>query len=405
MRTPFTALILFFTIAPLTGCKDAPGDDSAAVEVDCSTRPLTLPSARGEVGGAWDAVNGRLVLFGGDQGVPVNCASQTEFVAETWAFHPDCDNFAPIVAEGPSARGRGAVAGDGTHLYAHGGRFRDGTSGAYTLHDDLWALDYATDTWTLLAESGPGKRTNHVMVAARGQLFLYGGNSSTNGASFTPLSDLWSFDLTNKTWTLLQEDAGPGERLFHSAAISPDERTLYVYGGGDERAFTGPFFGDLWALDLDSMTWTELSDGRESGAPAARIWAGLHGLDGQVLLWAGHDDGKLGNTNELWTFDLGAGAWTSVTMGDTLNSGANGFCDFPADFVTPDLDAPERRNAMVSALDGDGKLWTFGGKTDCGIINDVWSLELGSLAWSSRSKATTGEICQRAFAECETLCY
>ncbi|MBK9644635.1 MAG: hypothetical protein IPO67_05715 [Deltaproteobacteria bacterium] len=243
------------------------------------------------------------------------------------------------------------------------------------------------------------------MVAARGQLFLYGGNSSTNGASFTPLSDLWSFDLTNKTWTLLQEDAGPGERLFHSAAISPDERTLYVYGGGDERAFTGPFFGDLWALDLDSMTWTELSDGREDEAPAARIWAGLHGLDGQVLLWAGHDDGKLGNTNELWTFDLGAGAWTAVTMGDTLNSGANGFCDFPADFVTPDLDAPERRNAMVSALDGDGKLWTFGGKTDCGIINDVWSLELGSLAWTSRSKATTGEICQRAFAECETLCY
>lgn len=140
MRTPPTALALL-TLAAITGCKDAPSDDSAAVEVDCSTRPLTLPSARGEVGGAWDAVNGRLVLFGGDQGVPVDCASQTEFVAETWAFHPDCDNFAPIVAEGPSARGRGAVAGDGTHLYAHGGRFRDGTSGAYTLHDDLWALD------------------------------------------------------------------------------------------------------------------------------------------------------------------------------------------------------------------------------------------------------------------------
>lgn len=391
----------------LVACKDTP-TDTAPPAVDCSTRPIGLPSARGEVSGVWDEARGRLVFFGGDEGTPVDCTSRTDFVGETWAFATDCDNFEPLAVDaGPPARGRHATALDAERgwMIVHGGRFRDGTSGTYTLYDDTWALDLATDTWTQLGEEGPGERTNHTAVVSGGRYIVFGGNESRDGASFRPLGDTWALDLDTRTWTELDTTGDdPGERLFHAAALSADGGTMYVYGGGDERAFTGPFFGDLFALDLATNTWTELHDGR-GDAPNPRIWPGLHAVDGGLLLWAGHDDGALGNTNELWRFDLGSGAWTQLSEGDVINAGANGFCDFPADFVTPDLSAPERRNAGVSAITGAGELIVFGGKTDCGLINDVWTWDPGSGAWTSRSKATTGEICERAFAECSTMCY
>ncbi len=393
--------MLFFA---LFGCDGS--DKDTAEPVDCSTRDLVVPGPRGEVGGAWDAARGRLVLFGGDIGIPVECAAQTEFVGETWAWETDCGTFADLTTDaGPSSRGRFASVGDEGHLYVHGGRYRDGTSGRYTLHDDLWAFDFATDTWELLAEEGPGKRANHTLVAPAGggRLVLYGGNDSTDGAVFSPLGDSWAFDLAAGTWEELDTTNNPTDRLFHAATSSPDGFTMLVYGGGDESAFTGPFFGDLWSLDLDSLDWSELHG--ERGAPDARIWANLGFHDDKVVMFGGHDDTALGNTNQVWTYDPAADEWEEVQAGDALANDAVGFCDFPADFVDPDLDAPERRDANVAAISPEGDLWIFGGKTDCGSVNDVWSYNLANAAWTEQSPATSGEICLRAYAECDTMCF
>jgi hypothetical protein len=389
----------------LGGCK-------GGSEVDCSLVDFTvIPSARGEVRGVWDTDRQRMVFFGGDQGVPQNCFPQTDFVGQTWSFQTDCDNFLNLSGpDDPPARGRYAAALDATRarMILHGGRWREGTSGRYTLYDDLWAFDLATDTWSELATGGPSARTNHIAVVAGDRFLLYGGNRSTDGASFIPLGDLWAFDLVDNEWSELSTSgATPGARLFHAGALSNDGGTLYVYGGGDENAFFGPFFGDLWALDLDQMEWTELHSGVGLGAPRGRIWADLlfDGPRNRLLLWAGHDDGALGNTNQLWAFDLGGGTWERLIQGDVLDAGGNGFCDFPADFVAPDLESPERRNAGVAVLTDQEELLVFGGKSDCGLLNDVWSLPLADGAWTTRSRATTGEICQRAFQECATLCF
>jgi hypothetical protein len=396
-----TMLIALLTLA----CNDKnPQTDDSLEPVDCSTRPIELPSPRGEAAGVWDASNSRVVFFGGDAGWPTDCIPQTEFSAETWAFHTDCDNFQRIEgATWPEGRGRHAVALDEANgrMILTGGRTRSGTSGDYTLLDDAWAFDFATDTWTQIATGGPKARNSHSLVVAGGQALLYGGNTSKSGTSYKPQADLWSLDLATNTWTELESDADAGERLFHAAAVSPDGGTMYVYAGADENALLGPFFRDLWAYDIASATWTELSDGKDG--PKGRIWPSIFADDSSVYVWAGHDDKKLGNTNELWTFDLASGAWTQLTEGDVHNNDANGFCDFPADFVEPDLDAPERRYAHVGAWTGEGFV-TFGGKTDCGIINDAWTWSSAD-GWHEASTATAGEICLRAFAECDTMCF
>ncbi len=378
--------------------------------IECASLDLEIPTPRGEVGGVWDDARRRLVLFGGDHGTPVECMARTEFVAETWAYWSDCAAFQELTpATSPPARGRHATALDAARgrMLIHGGRFREGTTGAYTLRDDAWAFDLATDTWTALATGGPSARTNHVAVVAGDRLVVYGGNTSTDGASFSPQGDVWTLDLGTNTWAeQTPTGTAPRPRLFHAAAVSADGGTLYLYGGGGRNAFLGPFYGDLWALDLNTWAWTSLHDGSDA-APLGRIWGNLlfDGERDRLVLWAGHDDGALGNTNEVWTFDLGARSWTRQQVGDVLDAPANGFCDFPEDFVVADLDAPERRNAGVASITGRGELIVFGGKSDCGLLNDVWTLPLAGGAWSNVSRATGGEICQRAATECETLCY
>lgn len=376
---------------------------------DCDTLAAEVPSPRGELAGVWDDAGGRLVLFGGDEGPPVQCIPAPSFVGDTWTFVPDCGAFRRLDADGPSRRGRHVAALDPARrtMLVHGGRFRRASSGPYRLLGDLWALDLATDTWTELpAPTAPPPRANHVGVVAGDRLVIHGGNASTDGAAFDPLDDVWAYDLTARRWTELDVGDGPAARLFHAGAASPDGTTLYVYGGGDANAFLGPFFGDLWALDLATGAWTALHDGADD-APAARIWASLTAdPDGTgLLLFGGHDDQALGNRNDVWRFDLANRRWRRLAAGDRQDAEALGFCDFPADFVTPDLDAPERREAQASARLPDGRLLVAGGKTDCGLINDVWSWDPESTAWTMLSAATAGEICLRSAATCESLCF
>ena len=378
-------------------------------EVDCSTRSTEIPSTRGEVEGVWDTARERFVFFGGDQGPPESCIPKPDFLDEVWAFHPDCDNFERITPEGdgPSPRTRHSITMDHSRgrMLMHGGRSREGTSGPYDIQDDLWAYDLATDTWQELpSNDGPRARVTHSMVVAGDQMIVYGGNSTSSSTSYVPMADVWSYDLVSERWERLDADAAAGKRLFHAAAISDDGKTMYVFGGADDNAYTGPFFSDLWSYDVSSGLWTELDEG---SGPLGRIMPDLlfDGERNRLLLWSGHDDGNLGNTNEMWAWDLDGSGWTQIEDGDSYENPAFGFCNFPADFVDPDLNAPERRYFGAGAMSEDD-IYIFGGKTDCGQVNDVWMWSLRDEEWTERSPATSGEVCLRSFADgCESLCF
>ncbi len=407
MRLIFLALI--------AGCTTKSSDSGALGDaesvVDCSTRSFDLPSTRGEVSGVWDSARGRMVFFGGDEGMPENCIPRPEFVAETWAFHPDCDNFEELAADGtaPPLRARHATALDAerSRMIVHGGRWRESDSGNYDLYTDLWAFDLTTDTWSELPSTdGPRARVAHSMVVSGDQLLVYGGNSTESSTSYVPMSDVWSYDLNDNTWTRLEEDAAAGKRHFQGSAISDDGAKMFVYGGGDENAYTGPFFGDLWAYRIETGTWSLLHDGT-GDAPDGRIMPGLvyDGGNNRLLLWSGHDDGNLGNTNQIWSFDLSTNEWSLISGGDSYTNPAYGFCDFPPDFVEVDSASPERRYFGASVLTEDEML-IFGGKTDCGQINDAWGWSLETEEWNERSAATFGEVCLRSSAgDCESLCF
>ena len=396
------------TLLALFACTKSPTKDSGLSAVDCTDADYaTVPPAAGEISGAWDPDSDRFVVYGGNMGIPENCSfSATDFTGEAYAWNSDCGDFERL-ADAPSPRGRYAAATDGEGRWIlHGGRMREGDSGNYTLFEEVWAYTFATDTWELLAEDGgPGKRTSHVAAVADGKFIVYGGNSSANGGSYTVHKDVWAFDLATNTWEEIEYSGNPKNRLFAGADISADGTRLYVYGGGDENAFFGPFLGDLRVFNLETSDWSKLHDGT-GDAPVDRIGAELIVDDARnrLLMFGGHDSGELGNTNQLWAFDLSSKTWTEVHTGDVFANPAEGVCDFPSDFTTPDFDSPERRYLFASAKTDDDRLVIFGGKTDCGVVNDIWTLDLTTDTWTEESTATEGEICLRAFAECESLC-
>ena len=428
MRTP-TALLLALALDacasdPPPGA--APATDAAAPATDAAAPADAAPDAapdapscetsadqprpRGDAAGAVDPVTGAFFLFGGDVGPVVSCMARPAFDDETWRFDPRCNQWTRLSPEAhPAARSRTAYALDARRrrLLVFGGRSRAGATGAYTLYRDLWSLDLAAGRWELLSPTGDGPvaRANATLVVdpASDSAVLFGGNTSTDGARFAPRNDAWRLDLATLAWARVGATSPPPAREFHAAALR--DGAMIVVGGGDANAFTGPFLTDAWRLDLAADRWTRLALSGDTDALAGRISHALAARADDVVLVGGHDDGALGNRNDVLTVDA-AGAVAQRREGDTLGTPGRGFCDFPADFARIDDASPERRSAFVLAEDpARGRVLVYGGKTDCGTASDLWALDLGTLAWSTLRGTTDGLACARSGREnCSALC-
>lgn len=426
-RTVRRSPVFLFGLFTLNACSADPatpppardaGNGDAASDVVANDAPQCVgsseqPAPRADVAGAFDPMTGMIYMFGGDTGPTVNCIPQPSFSDETWAYDARCDRWSRVTAEThPSARSRSASAFDTRRrrLVMFGGRYRAGTSGNYTLLRDLWAFDVASGRWEdLTPASGPSPvaRSNASLVydAETDSVLLFGGNTSVSGLSFTPRNDTWAFDFGAGAWRAVTTTGAPTTRLFHAATIVG--RSMVVFGGGGANAFMGPFYDDLWRLDLATGAWSEVTLRGDVSALAGRISSGLVAAPSgdAVVVVGGHDDGSLGNRNDVISIALD-GMVSVRREGDVLNRAGSGFCDFPADFTATDQDSPERRSAFLMGVDAArNRVLVYGGKTDCGTAGDVWSLDLMSHTWRSLRGTTDGLSCQRSGREnCRSLC-
>lgn len=359
---------------------------------------------------------GEMISFGGSRSLPTaECGpGPAEYIDETWIYSEGCNAWAQVMASGPSARSRHTAAYGAGTMWVFGGRFRaeGSTNGDFTLFDELWAFDTEAHRWNMRKPAGeaPSARINSAMAwdSKRKRLWLFSGNESPEGFSYTFVNDIWSFDPDDGSWRL-HEPSGvkPSARVWHSLLYDRARDWLVLYGGMDARGAPSGYLSDIYALDLDSLEWEELNSGTID-APAERFWGSLV-YDSEredYLLFGGHDATELGNRNDTYRFDPESKQWHLVQRGDSYNEPPNGICDFPPDFANVDVGQPERRHAGTMVWSSPcQRALLFGGKSDCGIVDDLWSFEDGT--WHLIQAATEGEVCFRwrdDHSRCTSLC-
>jgi len=391
--------------------------------------PGGAPLARADSAGVLTEDSRTMLLFGGDTAVVI-CGDipKRTHVGDTWLLDTACGGWTELQIAGPEARARHTMVADHAHGRAlvFGGRTRPtGQSGPYTLFNDVWAFDFATQAWAMLGTTGtpPSARSNHAAVIEGNDMLVFGGSTSTSGLSFVPQNDLFALNLDTLEWRQIQAVGDvPPKRLFHAMAADPAARRIYVAHGGDENAYLGPFFKDLYVFDVPTSTWTALQTSYPAGNTEGRIKLGMavrssaaDGEPSRLFMASGHDDGTLGNRNDLLVLDidptvapanLGPLQWQAHIVGDVYNAPSTGQCDFPSDFVVNDPASFERRSAFAFASRPDGEAFViFAGDSDCGRLNDAWWFDTRAGAYEGVKETLPGLTCPRTGnPNCQSLC-
>jgi len=180
----------------------------------------------------WDEISVAVMEPGVPPGsVSVTAMADDEAVAQLenrqW-FKVDTNGTPP-----PPRYAHSSVVHDGK-MYIFGGE-----RSAYA-YNDIWAYDFATSTWSFVTPTNkaPDARFDHTAaVTSDGQMIIYGGRSGLE-----PLADMWAFDISTSTWSLISDGAEAGARFGHSAAIPHGSSDMYVFGGYAEYGFSGAYF-------------------------------------------------------------------------------------------------------------------------------------------------------------------
>ncbi|MCI4346799.1 MAG: PKD domain-containing protein [Thermoplasmata archaeon] len=248
--------------------------------------------------GTWDASDGYLFYYGGDNWAGTNLASAWAYTAGSWNVLSTSGNPGPL--DGPAL----AYDPPAGAVVMYGGL---ASYAPFTYTNLTWT--YAGGTWTSahLSPSPPARLAGSMVYdSALGGVVLFGGYDNRNPSGGTLLNDLWLFkagawsqiSATNpppvRTWTPIAYDAGLGE--------------LVLYGGMNAA---GQCLGDTWSFA--NGTWTH-DTGAGSSTPGT-LCANSLLFDpdvGRILLTGGF--GFAGSTQvnntASWTFN--GTAWLSL---------------------------------------------------------------------------------------------
>ncbi len=262
---------------------------------------------------------------------------------ETWEWDGATQTWTLVATTGPADRTFSAMAYDAARgvTILFGGRI-----GAIP-QQDTWEWDGAT--WTQVATTGPSARTGNAMAydSLRERVVLFGGYD----ASVTPLDDTWEWDGTS--WTLRWSGAGgPSARYYHGMAYDASRGVTVLFGG-----YTGSYKDDTW--EWDGTSWTEVTPGV---SPRPRK---LHGMvhdasRERVVLFGGTGSYPPTQLDDTWEWD--GTTWTQMT----------GFSDIPpTDGNTTSMAYDAAHRVTVHVAFGTGFItWGYGTDADADDILD-----------------------------------
>jgi hypothetical protein len=284
----------------------------------------------------YDPVGHRMVVFGG--------LSPSGSKNDLWSFHLSSHTWTDITpAAGPAPPQRFTPSS----VYDPAGHRMLMWSGQGTgFFNDMWSFDLTSHTWTELLPPDPKPNirygTASIFDTVAQDLVTFAG--FTNQGRF---DDTWRFNPDSVSWSNVSPTSGnPLERCLHTACYDAFGHRMILYGGQNAGAL-----GDVWAFDLTSDTWMELTP---PVGPAGR-WFAVSVYNDQtnhVVVFGGNLGGS--KTNEVLTFNLSTNSWQSAATAGV---------------------PPEARDGSAGVyVPTEDRMIIFGGQVN-GLQSDVWSLD------------------------------
>lgn len=303
--------------------------------IDISPDSSLRPSPRYNSSAVYDSVTNSMIIFGG--------RNTSGNLAEVWSFNLTTKTWTNITPSDTSPPPRFAhtavIDPTSRKMYIWSGQ-----GGGF--FNDSWAFDLSSQRWQNVTPAGTKPSVRYGSVAVhdprKNSMVIFAG--FTNQGRF---DDSWEFVLGLNSWTdVTPNGTRPLARCLHAAAYDPTGHQLIMYGG--QRP--GPL-DDIWAFDLSTHTWTELSPAIR---PTGRLFATITALrNGKVVIFGGSTN--FGEVNEIWVFDIVERSWKLLN--------------------TPSPQPPARQAHTAIYIPQKDWMIIFGGSSGNTMYNDVWVLE------------------------------
>jgi hypothetical protein len=195
-----------------------------------------------------------------------------------------------------------------------GGLLGDVVTGG-SAYGDTWEWDPGTGAWADVTppagspQPSPRHSMGLVYDVARARTFLWGGFDELGREPV----DAWEWDGASRSWSdrtpATLPASWPAGRDGHNLVYDPVRRRTLLYGGYD-----GDYFGDLWAWDGGSGTWTSLTPTPPPSAWPPRRHSASAGFDpalDRLVVFGGFDGDTRG---DLWEWlPAAGGTWRDRT--------------------------------------------------------------------------------------------
>lgn len=302
------------------------------------------------------AVGGQAVVFGGELKPRVPRDNQVHLVDVSGGSRIQSLD----TTNGPSPRVGSAAAVVGDRVYLFSGR---GGEEMAPIEEKgaLWAYSPKDNSWELIQPvegSYPAGRSYHCAASNdQDKIYIHAGCPESGR-----LSDLWSFDLSEKKWTQLRSAPDPARG---GTSIAYSNGRIYRLNGFDGKTEQG---GQLDVYDPEHDTWKTISytpDG--TAGPSARsvsclLPAVIRNKNYLVTMFGERDPSSLGHQgagkmlSDVWVFDIDSQAWKEVTITG---------------------DKPEARGWFDADTIHGAQLVVQGGLSESNErISDIWVLDL-----------------------------
>ncbi|MCC6574741.1 MAG: choice-of-anchor D domain-containing protein [Planctomycetes bacterium] len=339
----------------------------------------TAPAIRYSAMMGYDAARGRAIVYGGWGAVAY---------ADVFALDltPGAEAWSTITAGGtaPQARMGAAVAlqpAPADRLVIYGGYTSSGASSS-----EIFRLSLApgSETWaSITAAGGAGGSTryytSHVYDPVRNALMMSSGYRGS-----TVLKDAWMLSLGagSETWTALPEDGGASDGRVVGAAAYDSGRSEAMFFGGLGVAGFG-VTGLVTLPSSGSPTWVLPATGATQAMPNGRWGAGMiyDAANSRTVIFGGKD--SVNRYNDVWAVNPAAASpvWSKLATSGTA--------------PTP------RVYAQVVYDSNSQRMIVFGGQTASGgSVNDLWELDLSTLAWQQLTPAGGPPTARQSAAVC-----